>query len=132
GGANEHQPARGNGRTRAAASAGIPFTLGQLLRYPQRRLPRDVGSVGIHRDQTGTRRFLAQQVHGAAAGVVDWSSERVEWPRTIECRAIVRSIRAPRVEAVFDTWLLLLDPPDERRVVRVHVHIARTRIGGGS
>src|SRR5262249_36219291 len=83
--------------------------------------------------QPRPRRTLTRQHDIAAGGVLAHRRrEGVERADAVNRRAVVRLLGADGIERVGDAWLLLLDPPDQRRVVRVHVDVAGARIDGGA
>src|SRR5206468_1043360 len=118
-------------RTRAAASADVLLAWRQILIDPERRLPRDLAGVGVDGDQPRPWRPLTGKHDVAPGGVLAHRRrERVERTDAVDRRAVVRLLRAHGVERIRDAGLLLLDPPDKRRVVRVHIDVAGARIGG--
>src|SRR5262249_16942186 len=121
--ADEYQPARRDARARAARIADELLARRQGLVEAERRPPEDLARVRIDCEQAAPRRPRAG---GARADrpiafvelAGDRRSERAEGPDAIDARAVVRLLRADRLEAIGHVRIFVLHPTDERVVVR--------------
>src|SRR5262249_20824095 len=120
-------------RTRVAAAADTLLTFRQRLVDAERRLPRDLPCVGIHRDQPTPWRTLAREVPDCpAARVLERRGEREVGSGSVHASAIVGLRRSCRCPAVVLTRLFRFHPTDHRRVVNVDENVPGPGIGRGS
>src|SRR5690606_11832086 len=91
---DEHESARRDGWSRAAAVARELLALGQVEREPERRLPKNLSRDRIYRDEPRPRRALTRRgrTDGSAVVVVLATDRRVEAEErahAVDARAVV-------------------------------------------